>query len=83
MNSELIEPINPQKLVRYIQAGDTKGFIEYYEALKAKYEFMYNEKGQSNLSLRGLGDEQAIDIKEEVQLFRHVGYQLQSLEEQQ
>lgn len=80
----MIEPIEPRTLFNYVQKADTKGFIEYCEALKAKYEFMYDENGKTTLNVGGLSsDLPMVDVKDEVQLFRHVGYQIRSLEEQQ
>jgi len=72
---ELIQPVNPLTLVKFIQTGDSKGFIEYFEALKAKYSAMYNDQGQAELRKSDL-EALPSDVKEEVQLFRHVGYQV-------
>jgi len=70
---ELIQPVNPLTLVKFIQTGDSKGFIEYFEALKAKYGAMRNELGPAELRKSDL-EALPSDAKEELQLFRHVGH---------
>ena len=66
-SEELIEPIEPRTLFNYVQKGDAKGFIEYCEALKAKYEFMYDENGMTTLNVGGLSSALPIvDVKDEV-----------------
>lgn len=79
-NDELVEPIDPRNFIELIQKDDTQGFINHYDQLKASYR-KANAKNQAKTEA-SFSEFFSDDTKEELQLFRYNGYQIQTIEEQ-